>query len=341
MTTGALYLDCDQVVWVVAQRHFYGKLCASFANRAHPMAHRWTTCLVLMPFGRDFDDIYRLEVEPAILEAGLQVLRSELSGTRIWDGLRTADIIVADVTGKNPNLFYALGVAQGAGKPTLLISRTQEDVPFDLSHLRVLLYDPEGAGTLYRNLKDALRRTIEASSDRLPNRRMETSSKIDHVPKSDVIKSTLDRANQAMAQGNYETATASLLEAAAIQRESNDLLGFAKTLNFLGSAYQTTGQFDAALASLQQALEILRKVGEPRSLAAVLGNLANVLSSTGDFQRAQQFWTDGPTPRLSPDQLAELAKIVETGPDRKVDGVVRWRICGRKWRQKWAWKRPS
>ena len=36
-------------------------------------------------------------------------------------------------------------------------------------------------------------------------------------------------------------------------------------------------------------------------------------------------WTDGPTPRLSPDQRAELAKIVETGPDRKVDGVVRWR----------------
>jgi transposase len=36
-------------------------------------------------------------------------------------------------------------------------------------------------------------------------------------------------------------------------------------------------------------------------------------------------WTDGPTPRLSQDQLDELAKIVERGPDRKVDGVVRWR----------------
>src|SRR6202011_5374756 len=33
-------------------------------------------------------------------------------------------------------------------------------------------------------------------------------------------------------------------------------------------------------------------------------------------------WTDGPTPRLSPEQLDELAKIVERGPDRKVDGVV-------------------
>jgi transposase len=36
-------------------------------------------------------------------------------------------------------------------------------------------------------------------------------------------------------------------------------------------------------------------------------------------------WASGPTPRLSPDQKAELAAIVETGPDRKVDGVVRWR----------------
>ncbi len=33
----------------------------------------------------------------------------------------------------------------------------------------------------------------------------------------------------------------------------------------------------------------------------------------------------GPAPRLRPEQLAELAKIVEAGPDRAVDGVVRWR----------------
>jgi transposase len=36
-------------------------------------------------------------------------------------------------------------------------------------------------------------------------------------------------------------------------------------------------------------------------------------------------WTDGPKPRLSAAQLFELAKIVETGPDRERDGVVRWR----------------
>ena len=36
-------------------------------------------------------------------------------------------------------------------------------------------------------------------------------------------------------------------------------------------------------------------------------------------------WTDGPKPRLSTEQLAEFARIVEAGPDREQDGVVRWR----------------
>ena len=40
-------------------------------------------------------------------------------------------------------------------------------------------------------------------------------------------------------------------------------------------------------------------------------------------------WTRGPKSRLSPDQFAELAAIVETGPEVKTDGVVRWRRVGR------------
>jgi transposase len=36
-------------------------------------------------------------------------------------------------------------------------------------------------------------------------------------------------------------------------------------------------------------------------------------------------WSNGPKPRLSVEQKAELAALVEAGPDREVDGVVRWR----------------
>src|SRR4029077_16290035 len=36
-------------------------------------------------------------------------------------------------------------------------------------------------------------------------------------------------------------------------------------------------------------------------------------------------WTEGPKPRMSAEQLAQFAQIVEAGPDREKDGVVRWR----------------
>ena len=36
-------------------------------------------------------------------------------------------------------------------------------------------------------------------------------------------------------------------------------------------------------------------------------------------------WTEGPKPRLSVEQMTEFARIVEVGPDREIDGVVRWR----------------
>src|SRR5277367_5995997 len=36
-------------------------------------------------------------------------------------------------------------------------------------------------------------------------------------------------------------------------------------------------------------------------------------------------WTEGPKPRLSPEQLAQVAQIVAAGPDREKDGVARWR----------------
>ena len=42
-------------------------------------------------------------------------------------------------------------------------------------------------------------------------------------------------------------------------------------------------------------------------------------------------WTEGPKPRLSEEQLTQFAQIVEAGPDREEDGVVRWRRIDLKW----------
>ena len=49
-------------------------------------------------------------------------------------------IIIANIDGKNPNVFYELGIAHALGKPTILISKSIENMPFDIQQNRVVLY---------------------------------------------------------------------------------------------------------------------------------------------------------------------------------------------------------
>lgn len=105
------------------------------------------TCFVLMPFG-DWYDLYYKEVYiPATREAGYEPVRADglfTSGSvmeQIWEQIRKAKVLLADLTGKNPNVFYELGLAHARSKPVVLIAGNLDDVPFDLRHLRVVLYD--------------------------------------------------------------------------------------------------------------------------------------------------------------------------------------------------------
>jgi hypothetical protein len=49
--------------------------------------------------------------------------------------------LVAELTSRNANVFYELGLAHALKKPVVLISSNQEDVPFDIRHVRVIYYD--------------------------------------------------------------------------------------------------------------------------------------------------------------------------------------------------------
>ena len=54
-----------------------------------------------------------------------------------------ARIVVANISGRNPNVFYELGIAHSMNKPTILISRTESDIPFDLKNRFVIIYRNE------------------------------------------------------------------------------------------------------------------------------------------------------------------------------------------------------
>lgn len=105
------------------------------------------SCFVLMPFGDFFDKYYSGVYEPAIRAAGMDPVRADgifKSGQvieQIWAGVQSSRVLLAELTGKNTNVFYELGLAHALGKPVILVASNIDDVPFDLRHLRVVVYD--------------------------------------------------------------------------------------------------------------------------------------------------------------------------------------------------------
>jgi hypothetical protein len=107
-----------------------------------------TKCFVMQPFAGTLGTYYETVYKPAIEQAGLEPVRADDSifGAgkiidQIWRGIHGAKVLIAELTTKNPNVFYELGLAHALRKPVILISSTDDDVPFDLRHLRYIKYD--------------------------------------------------------------------------------------------------------------------------------------------------------------------------------------------------------
>ncbi|WP_298308944.1 hypothetical protein [uncultured Erythrobacter sp.] len=106
------------------------------------------SCFVMMPFAGHLGGYYNAIYEPAITKAGLRPVRADddIFGTgkiidQVWRGIVEAKVLVAELTSRNPNVFYELGLAHALQKPVVLVSSREEDVPFDLQHIRVIYYD--------------------------------------------------------------------------------------------------------------------------------------------------------------------------------------------------------
>jgi hypothetical protein len=109
------------------------------------------TCFVMQPFATPYGDYYETIFKPAIEKTGLQPVRAdaEIFGTgkiidQVWRGINAAKVLVAELTTRNANVFYELGLAHALHKPVVLISSNEPDVPFDLQHIRVIYYDVSG-----------------------------------------------------------------------------------------------------------------------------------------------------------------------------------------------------
>lgn len=101
---------------------------------------------VLMPFAPDFDDVFEHIIRASLESAGFTVSRAdEVRGSRsimhdVVQGIFDAELIVADLTSANPNVYYELGIAHALRKKVILLAQDLEEVPFDLRAYRVVTY---------------------------------------------------------------------------------------------------------------------------------------------------------------------------------------------------------
>lgn len=121
-------------------------------------------CFVIMPFGKkkyrrkntigddlidiDFDRVYKLLIEPAVIAAGMEPVRADnekvggIIHKPMFERIILSDYVVADLTGANANVFYELGIRH-AVKPytTVSIYASDSELPFDLRTVRTIPYN--------------------------------------------------------------------------------------------------------------------------------------------------------------------------------------------------------
>jgi hypothetical protein len=128
-------------------------------------------CFVLMPFLKSMEPIYTDHIKPHVEFEGISCQRADdIVGTNIitydiWEKINRARFIVADLTGKNPNVFYEVGLAHAIGKEVILIAQSMDDVPFDLKALRCIVYSftPRGMKELENKLTQTIRTIMSGS----------------------------------------------------------------------------------------------------------------------------------------------------------------------------------
>lgn len=125
-------------------------------------------CFVLMPFEQKLTDIYERYIKvPIESTCKIKCIRADdiYKPTHImkdiWDHICRSAIIIADMTHKNPNVFYELGLSHAIGKRVVLLSQSTDDIPFDLRSVRTIIYRDSPSG--YEQLREQVVRFVRDS----------------------------------------------------------------------------------------------------------------------------------------------------------------------------------
>lgn len=111
-------------------------------------------CFVISPIGSDgsdvrrrADQVYKHIICPPLGEAGYEAVRADkisdpgMITSQVIEHVVSDDLVIADLTGHNPNVFYELAVRHAVGKPFIQLIDHEENIPFDIASFRTILFD--------------------------------------------------------------------------------------------------------------------------------------------------------------------------------------------------------
>lgn len=178
------------------------------------------SCFVISPFGDPYDSYFSKIIKPALDDCFLYAVRGDslfrpaTIMDEIWQGIRDASLLIAELTGRNPNVFYELGLAHALSKPVVLISNSIDDVPFDLRSIRVIVYDknePDWGASLRENLAKSIKEILDSPSSSIPATfKIPIASNAPHEPEVLLrIQRLENHVERLLSPGSYEAEKAS------------------------------------------------------------------------------------------------------------------------------------
>jgi hypothetical protein len=122
-----------------------------------------------MPYDERLLDVYNLGIKPACKAAGANCERADeqLPGgiilEQVYKKIEKADLIISDMTGRNPNVFYEAGYAHALRKKVILLTQDVDDIPFNTNHYLHITYGMKGITELKNKLRKAVKGHLEQS----------------------------------------------------------------------------------------------------------------------------------------------------------------------------------
>ena len=103
---------------------------------------------VLTPFNEKYASQYSV-IRGLVTSLGFKCNKGDDSNlssnilAHITEQIAKSRLVIANISGRNPNVFYELGLAHALGKPVIIVSESLSDIPFDINSSRILAFDDE------------------------------------------------------------------------------------------------------------------------------------------------------------------------------------------------------